>query len=252
MNKKTICITGASSGIGAALAKYYAAEKQRLFLIARHQDRLNQLAHECRQQGAEVSVGIIDVSDADAMAVWLNEQQNQFPIDLLIINAGISTTQAFQTTKNVFQAETRLISVHLQGMLNTLSPVLEKMQQRGCGQIALMSSINAFISLPRNPMYGAVKNAVLHYGLALRNRLSTQNIKVNILCPGWIDTPLTAGNKFPMLFLRDVNYAVKKMTTGLLKNKTIIAFPWQLKWALTIFNWLPLSWRQAIARRVGA
>lgn len=249
---RTVCITGASSGIGEALAIHYAREENsRLLLIGRNQQRLNGVAARCRAEGADTEIGLFDVTEAQAFGAWLEQQDQRQPIDLLIINTGLSTTQAKREGNGLFHAESLLVQVHLQGLFNTLHPVLSRMKQRSSGQIALMSSMNAFISLPRNPVYGAVKAAIFHYGLALRNQLEN-SIKVSVICPGWIDTPLTAINRFRMPFLRDVKYAVKKITVGLAKNKAVIAFPWQLKCLLCLYNLLPLVLRQRIARQFSA
>ncbi len=250
MSKQTICITGASSGIGAALALGYAKPNTVLLLIARNKDRLNAVAAECEHNGATVIQGLIDVCDKDNLSAWLIDKDEQFPIDLLIVNAGLSTTQASKVSEGEFAAESMLVDVHLQGMLNTIFPLISRMQQRQSGQIALMSSMNAFIPIPRSCIYGAVKCAILHYGLALRTKLAENNIKVSVMCPGWVKTALTDANTYDMPFMMNADAAANILMDNIAKNKAIIAFPWQLKIALKILNWLPLFVREKISLKL--
>lgn len=238
-HKRTICITGASSGIGAALAHAMASPQTHLILIARNPERLSQVTQQCQQQGATVSAQSIDVTDQTQMVAYLNHQDEQTPIDLLVANAGCGTSELKKQHLSQLDIETRLWQVHLQGTLNTLHPVLARMQERKRGHIAIMSSINAFIPLASSCSYGAAKAALLHYGKALRGHLTHDNIDVSVICPGWVDTHLTQHNTFPMPWIMPSNKAANIIMRGLTKKKPVIAFPWIMRLACKLYAVLP-------------
>ncbi|PHQ78888.1 MAG: short-chain dehydrogenase [Coxiella sp. (in: Bacteria)] len=250
MNPKphVVCITGASSGIGAALAKAYAAPHTHLLLIGRSEQRLKQVADICIAAGATAVVASIDVTDKRMLQAWIREQDQQTPIDLLIANAGLSMSQAQNAGLDTEAAEAHLIDVHLQGTLNTIYAVRRQMQTRQCGQIAIMSSLNGFIVLGRSRIYGAVKAALLSYGLSLRSSMQKYNIKVSVICPGWVQSALTDLNKFSMPFKLTADQAAVKIKAGLCKNKSIIAFPRLFYMLLLCAIRLPLFIRNMITK----
>lgn len=243
-----IVITGASSGIGAALARAYAAPGHTLALTGRDETRLAAVADACRKSGAEVEIAALDVTDRAALANWLEASDTRQPIDLLIANAGISagTGEAGET---VAQAE-KIFAVNLAGLLNTLHPIIPRMQQRGRGQIALMASLAGLRGLPTAPAYSASKGAVRLYGEGLREALAPFGISVSVICPGFIRTPMTAVNKFPMPFLMEVNEAARRMKSGLARKKARIAFPGPLYAAVWLLAALPVSWGDCLLRRL--
>lgn len=243
-----IVITGASSGIGAALARAYAVTGHTLALTGRDETRLAAVAQACRTSGAEVEYAALDVTDRAALANWLVASDARQPIDLLIANAGISagTGEAGETVE---QAE-RIFAVNLTGVLNTLHPVIPLMQQRGRGKIALMASLAGLRGLPTAPAYSASKGAVRLYGEGLREALAPSGISVSVICPGFIRTPMTAVNKFPMPFLMDVDQAARRIKSGLTRKKARIAFPGVLYTAVWLLAALPVSWGDCLLRRL--
>jgi short-subunit dehydrogenase len=227
-NHKTprmIVITGASSGIGEALALYYAQSGVTLALSGRDQARLDEVAQKCRERGAEVTTAIVDVANREAMKDWLEEVDRRFPVDLVIANAGISAG-----TGGVLQGEPpdqvrRVFDINLYGVLNTIEPLLPRMMERGDGQIAIMSSLAGFKGFPGAPAYGASKAAVRIYGEALRGSVRETGVRVNVICPGFIKSRMTHVNEFPMPFIMDTKKAAGIIVRGLARNKGRIAFP---------------------------
>lgn len=223
---QTILITGASSGVGAALALEYASPGVRLVLTGRDAKRLNEVAGRCAEKGANVETQMLDIRDAAAVKEWIDAVDDAAPVDLAIANAGIAWTPE---TRDDFDANTRTIfAVNVDGVFNTVHPLLERMQGRGRGQIALMSSLAGFRGMPGTAAYSASKAAVKSYGEALRAQMRGVGIEISIICPGFIRTPLTADNKFPMPFLMDADRSARIIRGGLAKNRERIAFPWRL------------------------
>lgn len=236
---RTIVITGASNGLGAALAYYFAAPHIQLGLIARNKKRLSQVSETCVKKGAVTHLGIIDVTDTNAMQIWLNTLDQQHPIDLLIANAGITHSIDHQGNPESLEDVKKLLDINLLGALNTIHPILEKMSQRQQGQIALVSSLAAYRGMPVTPAYSASKAALKSYGEALRPLLAQHNVKINIVCPGFIKSDMS--NSFPgkRPFLISPERAAQVIAQGLAKNKSIIAFPWLLHIGMSILSALP-------------
>lgn len=244
---RSIVITGASSGIGEALAVGYAGPGISLALTGRDQDRLDKVADRCRNAGATVTPGIVDSADRAAMAAWLSAVDAAVPVDLVIANAGISagTAGGVETEE---QAR-RILSVNLDGVLNTIHPLLPSMRARRRGQIALMASQAGFRGLPGAPAYCASKAAVRVYGEALRGDLAGEGIGVSVICPGFVKSRMTAVNRFPMPFLMDSEQAARAIRRGLERNAARIAFPWPMAAAVWLLALLPPGWTDAALAR---
>jgi short-subunit dehydrogenase len=233
-----IVITGASSGIGAALANAYARPGTTLGLMGRHIERLKSVADNCTDKGAVVQAGVADVRDADAMNEWLTRFDSAHSIDLLIANAGVSAGLG-KEGETPEQLRT-VLEVNFDGVLNTVLPVLPRMRARKRGQIALMSSLAGLRGIPSCPAYSASKNAVRALGEGWRGLLREDNIKVSVICPGYIHTPMTEVNTFPMPFIISVERAADIIIRGLARNKARIAFPLTLYLPLLFLGALPL------------
>jgi short-subunit dehydrogenase len=235
-NPKSILITGASSGIGEALAKAYAKPGIILSLTGRTEERLRKVAEQCRELGATVEISVIDVRDTARLRSWIEERDADVPLDLVIANAGISNAgeeKGEQFDKDIF-------TVNLFGILNTVYPAISVMQKRKHGQIALMSSMAGIIhGLPRAPAYCASKAAVKSFGEGMRGKLRDVGIEVSVICPGFVKTPLTDVNKYPMPFLISVEKASKIIVKGLARNKGLIAFPLRMYFLMWLLHLLP-------------
>ncbi|MEC8117810.1 MAG: SDR family NAD(P)-dependent oxidoreductase, partial [Pseudomonadota bacterium] len=223
---RAILITGASSGLGAALARHYAAAGVRLFLHGRDDARLAAVAAACTKAGAAVEVHVGDVSDAAAMAAWIAACDHAQPLDLVIANAGISGGTA-GGPEGADQVR-RIFAVNVDGVLNTVLPAVAAMTARGQGQIAVMSSIAGFLGLPNAPAYCASKTAVKTLGEGMRGPIAAAGVAVTVICPGYVKTPMTDANDFTMPFLMSVERAAGLIAAGLAANKARIAFPWPM------------------------
>lgn len=236
-NPKNILITGASSGIGQALALAYSKADVNLFLAARNATKLEETRKLCQALNANVFCQIIDVKNEKALQNWIDEIEQNHPLDLVIANAGISagTSQGLESTNQIKE----IFAVNLDGVLNTINPAINKMKERKSGQIAIISSLAGFRGLPSSPAYSASKAAVRVYGEALRGNLKNYQIKVSVICPGYIETPMTAVNNFPMPFLMKADKCAQIIKKGLTKNKSRITFPFLfyfLVWFLTLLS----------------
>ncbi|MEQ9491029.1 MAG: SDR family NAD(P)-dependent oxidoreductase [Alphaproteobacteria bacterium] len=236
-NPNTILITGASSGIGRALALVYAAPGTRLFLCARRRDALEDTAEACRIFEAEVECHAVDVEDREAIGRYVLGADKLAPLDLVIANAGVSGGTG-DGGEDDDQAR-EIFSINLAGTLNTIHPIIPQMRTRGRGQIALMASLAAYRGFPGAPAYSAAKAAVKTYGEALRGNLMPHGVEVSTICPGFVRTPMTDANPYKMPFLMEADRAARIIRRGLRRNKTVIAFPWQMHWAVSILSLLP-------------
>jgi short-subunit dehydrogenase len=225
-------ITGASSGIGAALARHYAGPEVRLALGGRDLHRLDEVAAACRQRGATVATEVIDVTDRTAMRAWILAADAEAPLDLVVANAGIGADEGFSRGSETLARP--VFAVNIDGVLNTVYPAMERMVERGRGQIAFMSSLAGYRGFPDAPAYSASKAAVKALGEAWRGALAGRGIRVSVICPGFIETPMTARNKFRMPFLMTAERAAAIIAAGLERDRARISFPW----AMTLGSWL--------------
>lgn len=234
---RSILITGASSGIGAALACHYAARNVDLALTGRDGDRLAAIAASCRTEGARVQAQALDVREAGALAKWIASIDQATPLDLVIANAGISAGTS-GAGEGGDQAA-RIFAVNVNGVFNTVFPVIAPMVARGRGQIAIISSLASFRGFPGAPAYCASKAAVRFWGEALRGELLSKGVDVSVVCPGYIVTPMTAVNKFPMPMLMPVERAAAIIARGLARGRARIAFPWPMYALVRLLAALP-------------
>lgn len=230
-------ITGASSGLGRALAVEYSDSNTKLFLCARNLEKLNKVAQECKNKGAQVEVKKLDVKNEEESKQIIEEIEKNHELDLVIANAGISAgtaggTESLKQVKEIF-------ATNIDGVLNIITPAIDKMKLRKKGQIAIVSSLAGFRGLPSSPAYSASKSAVRVYAEGLRGNLAEFGIKVNVICPGYVKTPMTDVNKFFMPFIMPADKAARIIKLGLSKNKSRIAFPFGLYfpvWLATLLS----------------
>jgi len=247
-NPKSILITGASSGLGAALARGYAGPGIALALGGRDSERLEAVAKACRDAGATVVARTIDVLDKERLFVWISEIDGQSPLDLAIANAGIS---AGTGSGGESDAQTRrIMAVNVDGVLNTVLPAVALMRPRRHGQIAIMASLAAFRGFPGAPAYCASKAAVRVWGEALRGDLRGQGIGVSVICPGYIETPMTAVNTFSMPLLMSAERATGIIRRGLARGRGRIAFPWPMYAMVRLIAALPMALSDPLLSRL--
>ncbi len=262
-NPTRILITGASSGIGAALARHYATASRRLILGGRNRERLEQTATTCRAAGADVETRVLDVTERDAMASWIADAFAAAPVDLVIANAGISggtggthgDDDSAPPSESQSQVE-RILAVNVAGVVNTVFPAIAEMRKiprdgaAPRGQIAIMSSLAGFRGLPGAPAYGASKACVRSLGEGLRGLCARHDIRVNVICPGFVESPMTDINPYPMPFLMPADKAARIIARRLAKDRARIAFPWRL-WAIVwLLNVLPVGLTDRLVARM--
>lgn len=246
LSSTTILITGASSGIGQALAERYAAKGITLILTGRNADRLSAVGTNCENKGAEVLTHVLDVRNHEAMAAWIEEVDNRYPIDLVIANAGIGRGQrpdTWETTNLILQTD-------LYGVLNTVLPLIPRMKERGHGHIAVISSLAAYRAFPGRGAYSASKVAVMALCEDWRIQLQPFGVAVSTICPGFVKTRLTDQNVHPMPLMMSADQAAQIIIKGLSKQKAIIAFPWISFISVKLLQILPVGLADFIVKKI--
>ena len=244
---RSILITGASSGLGEALAKAYAGPGVTVALSGRDGRRLEAVAEACRALGAEATAAVVDVTEPGAMSRWIEAADDARPLDLVIANAGISAGTG--ATDDPEAQALAIFAVNLTGVLNTVHPVLSRMRARRSGQIGLVSSVAAFRGLPGSPAYAASKAAVRIYGEGLRGWLAEDGVRVSVICPGFFDSRMTAANRYPMPLIMPAERAAAIVKRGLARDKARIAFPWPMYFLAWLFGALPPAWTDSLLVR---
>jgi short-subunit dehydrogenase len=225
--EKVVMITGASSGIGGALAIELATHGAKLGLVARRAEALSEIAQSIEGAGGRALVLPADVRDADSLRAVAEQLHSQVgPVDVLIANAGIGPTRdgSDLNAKEVSD----VININVIGAANSVAAVLPQMIARGKGHLVVISSLAAYRGLPRSAAYCASKAAVSAFFESLRLDLEPKGIAVTIIHPGFIKTPLTSGREAQMPFLMELDDAVRKIVRAIQTRKKSYAFPWQL------------------------
>ncbi|KVH59327.1 capsular biosynthesis protein [Burkholderia sp. MSMB1072] len=234
-----IVITGASSGIGYALALAYANPGVKLGLVGRHEQRLRACADACEERGAEVITGVLDVRDSGALKVWLHSFDDVFPIELLIANAGVASTLKDASDWEGVERIAEVVDTNFYGAVHTILPVVDRMRARKCGRIAMVSSIAALRGMAISPAYCASKAAIKAYGDSIRPLLRGHGVGVSIILPGFVKTEMSdvfPGDK-PLMWSADraAMYIRRKLSTG----RAEIAFPGLLVLGMRLLPLLP-------------
>jgi short-subunit dehydrogenase len=231
-------VTGASSGLGWALARELASRGCRLGLLARRQAQLEQLAGEIRQAGGTAATAVADVADRVQTLAAVGQLREQLgPVDLLIANAGVGAPTLLEPF-NVGDVE-KMFRVNLLGVIYSIEAVLPDMLQRGKGHLAAVSSIAAYKGLPGESAYCASKAAVNTYLEGLRIQLRRKGVAVTTVCPGFIKTPMTEVNNFRMPWLLTAEEAARRIVGAIRQRRKIYNFPWQMNLLMKLTRWVP-------------
>ncbi len=225
---KVIFLTGASSGIGEALALEIAKYGATLGLLARREEMLHELAAKCEAVGGTARVFACDVVESEAVKKVADELRKEFGrIDILIANAGIGGNNK-ETRSLQPDAVKKVIDINLIGAVNSVYAVLPQMLERGSGQIVAVSSLAGFRGLPKSAAYCASKAGMTALFESIRLDVQHRGVAVTIIQPGFIKTPLTAGRKNKLPFLMELKDAIPLFLKAIETRKKFAAFPWQL------------------------
>jgi len=233
MNPKTILITGASSGIGAALARAHARAYAKfgvtLLLWGRDEARLNETAEQCRALGATEQIRSFDLRDAAGFVALLAAADAQSPIDLAIFNAGLGGSVAKEVFAEAPESAAAIAEVNFVAPVAGASALAGAMARRGHGQIVLVGSITESFPLPMAPTYAASKAGLRLFAEALGLRMKRFGVLVTLVSPGFIDTPMSRKVTEPKPFLMDADKAAKIIALKIALGAAVIVVPWQFR-----------------------
>src|SRR5215211_1549647 len=226
-SQKTVFITGASSGIGRALAVVLGRRGAAVGLLARRAETLREIAGEVEKAGGRALALPADVRDADAVRRAADELRARFNrVDVMVANAGIVPTTHVLDLRSEDLAD--VMSVNVVGAANSVTAVLPEMVEQGSGQLVAISSLAAYRGLPKSGAYCASKAALSAFFESLRIDLRGTGVDVTIIHPGFIKTPVTEGRAARMPYLMELDDAVRKIIRAIERRKKSYAFPWQL------------------------
>ncbi|KGB99587.1 short chain dehydrogenase family protein [Burkholderia cepacia] len=232
--------------MGRALALAYAQPDTVLGIVGRNEAQLESTAVACRERGATVIVGIVDVRDAESIRAWLYRFDDRHTIDLLIANAGVASTLSSGSDWEDLDRTTEVVDTNFYGAMHTILPVIERMRARKRGRIAAVSSLAALRGMAISPAYCASKSAIKAYADSVRPLLKRDGIGVSVILPGFVKTSMSdvfPGDK-PLMWTADqaAAYIRQKLDAG----RAEIAFPSLLAFGMRILTVLPITLADAI------
>jgi short-subunit dehydrogenase len=234
-----VLITGASSGIGKALASQYAAQGCRLALVARQTDSIKTWLTRDGIRADSHELYSADVTDADGMARLAEAcVQRQGLPDVVIANAGISIG-VDTSLRSDLDVMARVIATNLMGTAHTFGPFIAPMVARGSGTLVGVGSVASIRGLPGHGGYCASKAGVVSYCESLRGELRASGVKVVTLCPGYIATPLTQNNRYSMPFLMQPEAFALQAVRAIAQGVSYRVIPWQMGWVAKLLRLLP-------------
>ncbi|HEY9058485.1 MAG TPA: SDR family NAD(P)-dependent oxidoreductase [Aurantimonas sp.] len=239
-------VTGAGTGIGRTLARRLAREGWQVAVSARTKEDLDSLAAEVPGQ---IHAFPLDVTNGEPTRNTVTAIEAKLgPLDLAVLNAG--TYRRESATRFDAEAFGVMVDVNIMGSVHSLAAVLPGMIERRSGRIAVVGSVSGYTGLPGAAGYGATKAALIAMCEALHPELQAHNVQLSIINPGFVDTPLTRKNDFPMPFIISMDKAVDHIMNGLKSKRFEIAFPWQMVLATKLLAALPARLRFAVTRRM--
>jgi short-subunit dehydrogenase len=241
---KVVCVTGASSGLGWAMAVEFARRGATLGVLARREDRLRQLCEEVRANDGRCEYAVADASDRTAIREGLKSLADRLgPCDVLVANAGVGASNT-ASELDVPAAEA-CVRTNLLGPMYAIEAVLPSMLARGGGHLVGVSSIASFKGLPTAAAYCASKAGLSAYLESLRISLRSRNVAVTTICPGFVRTEMTARNE-KMMFVLEAEVAARKMVTAIERRRKVYCFPRRMRALIWLTKWAP-DWVMARA-----
>lgn len=243
-----VFITGASSGLGAALACHYAARGATLGLVARRKDRLDALV---RSLPGQHHVYALDVTDIEAMREAGRVFMDHAGVpDIVIANAGVSVGTLTEASEDM-AAFRRVFETNVLGMVHTFQPFITALRMAGCGRLVGIGSVAGVRGLPGAAAYSASKAAMASCLESLRVELTGTGVKVIVIAPGYIETPMTEANPYPMPFLIKADDAARRIAQVIHTGKRYAVIPWQMAVVSKILRILPDALFDFLASRAG-
>jgi short-subunit dehydrogenase len=231
-----VFISGASSGIGEALARHYADQGATLGLAARRKDLLQQLAAEF---SSPVSIYPLDVRDSPSLQTAAQDFIARHGVpDILIANAGSGVGTTTELAEDLAHFQTTL-DVNVMGMVKTFQPFVAAMREQKSGTLVGIASVAGYRGMPGSTAYSASKAAAISYLEGLRIELRGSGVKVCTICPGFIDTPMTQSNPFPMPFIISAEDAATRFARVIAQQRSHATIPWQMAGAGLVLRHLP-------------
>ncbi|MAY61402.1 MAG: oxidoreductase [Rhizobiales bacterium] len=241
-------VTGASSGIGRQIALELAGAGYTVIATARREDELSSLAAETANLAGSAIPMPCDVTDEDAMSDLVAAiEARHGRIALAVFNAGMFAP--VHGERMSVERFTKSFAVNVSGVIHGLVPTVALMQRTGRGQVVLMASVAGYAGLPTSAAYGATKAAVNNLAQSLKFDFDKMNIRIQVINPGFVDTPATEGNPFPMPALMQVEEAGKRVARGIAESGFEITFPRRFTWPLKLLSKLPYSLYFALVAR---
>jgi len=235
-SKLKVFLTGASSGIGRALAEYYASQGAFLGLCARRGELLEELS--ARWPG-QINVYPLDVTDADALLTAADDYLGRLGVpDVVIANAGISVGTLSEHTEDL-EVIRRVMDTNFFGMAATFSPFIAAMRQAGHGRLVGIASVAGVRGIPGAEAYCASKAAAISYLESLRVELYGSGVKVVTINPGYVDTPMTRDNPYPMPFLMSPEAAARAFVRAIERGSSQTTIPWPMAIVAWVLRRLP-------------
>lgn len=245
--QRWIWVTGASTGIGAALSRRLLKDGHRVIISARSEEKLAALANDFPNRCFPLTVDLTQRESVEKAAAKLSDI-NAY-LDTVVINAG--TCEYIDV--NAFDARLfdRVMNINVIGSANTVElalPLLRASPKRA--QVVGIGSMASVLPLTRSEAYGASKAAMEYFMHSLRVDLAPEGIDVTLVRPGFVKTPLTDRNDFDMPFLVEAEDAAEVIARGMKKRRLIVQFPWQLVWTMRLIRWLPLKWKTGVLKKM--
>jgi short-subunit dehydrogenase len=239
-----VLITGASGNIGSALALEYAMPGTTLLLQGRRLERLHALEKQCRDRGADVHIEIFDIRDVARLREWVDGACATLPVDLVVVNAGVNINVGPDRRGERWSDMQEVLDVNVRGALCTIDAAMPHLRERRRGHIAIISSLAAYRGLPAVPSYSASKAALKAYGEAMRDFLAPDGVRVSVVMPGYIESPMARAMPGPKPFLMTPDRAARLIRRGLESNRPRIAFPFPLNLGTWLLSVIP-QWASA-------
>ncbi len=247
MDETHIWIVGASSGIGRELALQYANLGKKVTVSARSTDALKQVKDLKPEHISILPLDVTKSHDVTSAVEHLFQEEQTYP-DLVILNAGTYKPMSYTKFSSAFAEET--MAVNYMGVVRCIEGILPHYIEQGRGHLVVVSSVAGYQGLPKSLAYGPTKAALINLCEGLNIELGGTGVRVQVVNPGFVKTPLTAGNKFPMPFLMEVEDAAQRIITGIGKDRFEIAFPTRFALILKFIGLLPYSLSLPLIRKM--